>query len=255
MPPLFVFLAIVGLRWITEAAAQTTCPNGAPAIATGICPIFVQGDPSCVDAAQICKISVVKQVVFSPPSNSTIEGVTVKLVGSAADIKDVYSTPDQQQGRPGMDALIARRNSAYIYCGIDIFHDVVTAPGKQSPNQVTICFAKGPCGLSQTGVANACNVYNNAGVTANFLQAYKVGPLEQDVNICGCSPFVARFCDLRAPILDEESKPRFAACNQDNSPLKSVEAEGTATIGTSTCVLRTIGGRRILVDSSTGQLC
>jgi len=253
---LLTFFAIAGLGWSSGAAAQTTCPNGAPPSAAGICPVFVQGDPSCVEAAQICSINSSQDpVVFSPVISSSKSGITLKVVGTGVDVKDTTSTPNQQLGRPGFDAVIARRNSAYVYCGNDTLHDIYTAPGKQTPNQVTVCFAKGACGLSPEGVTNACNVYNSAGVTANFLQAYKVGPIQQDINICGCSPFVARFCELRASVLDEDGNPRFVACNQDSSPLKSVEAEGTATIGTNTCVLRSIGGRRVLIDSTTGLLC
>jgi hypothetical protein len=253
---LFVFLAVIGMGWSAQAAAQTTCPNGVPASAAGICPIFVQGDPSCVNAAQICGVNIIQQLVFYPAAGSSF-GVTVKRIGSAVDVKDTQSAPDQQFGRPGIDVIIARRNGAFVYCGADILHDVVTAPDRQAPNQVTICFAKGPCGLKPADVASACNVYNNRylGTVANFLQAYRVGPLEQDVNICGCPPFVARFCDFKAPVLDEEGKQRFVACNQNRSPLKATEAEGTTTIGTDSCVLRTIGGRRILIDSATGQLC
>jgi hypothetical protein len=253
---LFAFLAIAGLGWSNGAMAQTVCSNGAPPSAAGICPVFVQGDPSCVEAAQICSINSNQQpVVFSPVTSSTISGIRLRVVGTAVDVKDTFGAPDQQLGRPGFDAVIARRNSAYVYCGNDTIHDIYTAPGKQTPNQVTVCFAKGPCGLSPEGVTNACNFYNSTGVTANFLQAYKVGPIQQDINICGCSPFVARFCELRTPALDEDGNPRFVACNQDSSPLKSVEAEGTATIGTNTCILRSIGGRRVLIDSTTGLLC
>lgn len=248
---------VVGLAGIAvsgQAFSQVTCPNGAPPSASGICPVFIQGDPSCVDAAQICDIDPADQVIFSPVGGSA-DGVAVRVVGTGVDVRDILSAPDQQLGRPGMEVIIARRNSAYVYCGVEVLHDVVTAPGRQTPNQVTVCFAKGPCGLTPTRVSNACSAYNSGGTTANFLQAYQVGPRDQTVNICGCSPFVARFCDNRTPVLDENQDPRFVACNQNGSPLKSVEAEGTATIGTNSCVLRTIGGRRVLVDSSTGQLC
>ena len=259
-PRLFVFLAIAGLASITEAAAQTVCPNGASPSASGICPVFVQGDPNCNDAAQICSIVQGLQVplVFSPPPGTQV-GVTVTLSGTSAVVKDTNITFDQQLGRPGIEAIIARRNSAYIYCGTEILNDIVKAPGNQAPNQVTVCFAKGPCGLEPGPLTSACNAYNPVPTspTANFIQAYKVGPIEQAVNICGCSPFAARFCDVRAPVFagPGDTNPRFVACNQDASPLKSVEAEGTATIGTNSCVMRTIGGRRILIDTATGSLC
>lgn len=265
-PRLFIFLAMAALGWTTEVAATTTlCPNGAPASAAGICPILVQGDPSCADAAQICKIDVDQSFLFVP--NTSHDGVTVSLVGAtSANVKDTLTVIDQQTGRPGFEAVVSKSASAaYIYCGINVLNDVVTAPGPVSPTQVKVCTAKGPCGLSPTAVTNACNVYNYPIRKIDFLQAYKVGPIAQDTNICGCSPSVARDCDQRAPIFVgsysstsrtySNPTPRFVSCNPTGAQLKSAEAEGTATIGTNTCVMRTIGGRRILVNSTTGTLC
>jgi hypothetical protein len=252
---LFAFV-IAGLGWSPEAAAtHITCPNGAQSSAAEICPVFVQGDPSCIDAAQICSIVVGQQVVFSPPPNGNPSGsgITVTISGTTAVVKDTLTTVDQQKGRPGIDAIIARRNSAYIYCGTEILSDIVKAPGTQAPNQVTVCLAEGPCGLEPTNVINACGPY---GGTANFLQAYKVGPVEQEVNICGCGDYKARFCDIRAPIFDGSGNPRFVSCNPDGEQiLKSSEAESTATMGENSCVMRTIGGRRVLIDTETGLLC
>jgi len=263
----FVFLAIAGLGWVAEAAAQTppACPNNAPRSAAGICPVFVQGDPTCVEAAQICGIGVEDLASVSPLPNSD-NGVSFTVSGTSAVVKDTFTTPNQQTGRPGFEAIIARRNGAYIYCGIEILNDLVKAPGPGAPNQVTVCFAKGPCEQTTTQVSAACAAYGGA---ASFLQAYNIGPLEQTVNICGCSPSVARFCDPRPPIYADpptNAVPRFAACNPGaidevtltkypQAPFKALEAEGTATIGINTCVLRTIGGRRILVNSTTGTLC
>jgi hypothetical protein len=276
---LFSSLAIVGLAWITEAAATTVvCPNGAPASAAGICPILVQGDPSCNDAAQICNIVVSQQLLFNPPPGSQ-DGVTVSFVGATTvNVKDTFPSPDQQRGRPGIETVITRGSGAYIYCGISVLNDIVTAPGSegpQAPDQVRVCFANGPCGLTPTQVTNACNVYNPSPTTrtADFLQAYRVGPTQQVSNVCGCSPSVARDCDPRAPIFAggysstsgrtySSLTPRFVSCNPGSvsapaqpAPLKAAEAEGTTTIGTNTCVLRTIGGRRILVNSTSGTLC
>lgn len=155
-----------------------------------------------------------------------------------------------------MEIIIARRNGSYVYCGTEILRDLVRAPGTQAANQVTICFAEGPCDLNATPVVNACNAFNSGGGTANFLQAYRVGPTEQDVNLCGCPPFAAQFCDIRQPRnVGSPPSASFVACNPDSSALKSAEAEGTATIGGNTCVMRTIGGRRILIDSTTGKFC
>ncbi len=261
-PRLFVFLAIAALGWSTQVAAQTLppCPNGGPRSAAGICPVFDQGDPDCEVAAQICGFAEGLQFVFSPVPNSG-SGITVTVSGTSATVKDTLVTPNQQDGRPGIEAIIARRNSAYIYCGTEILNDVVKAPGSQAPNQVTVCLAKGPCGLSETQLINGTNgVCDRYGATANFVQAYQVGPIEQNVNICGCSPFVARFCDIRAPIfappVNNIPQPRFVSCNPDGQQvLKSAEAESTATMGTNSCVMRTIGGRRILIDTATGSLC
>src|SRR5438477_6605418 len=91
------FAALAGISWSSPVVAQATCPNGAPASAAGICPVFVQGDPSCVDAAQICGINVAQQVVFSPPGGSN-SGVVTKVVGTAVDVQDVFSSDDQQLG-------------------------------------------------------------------------------------------------------------------------------------------------------------
>lgn len=250
---LIALLALAGSCWTTGSVAQTTCPNGAQPSAAGICPIFVQGDPNCTDAAQICSIvqGLQEPLQFSPPPGS-LQGVTVTLQGTSAVVKDTNTTVDQQSGRPGIEAIIARRNSAYIYCGTEILSDIVKAPGSQAPNQVTVCFAKGPCGVDPLQLPTACNIY---GGNANFLQAYKVGPIQQDVNLCGCGDFKARFCDIRPPTFDGDN-PRFVSCNPDGKQvLKAAEAESTATMGTNSCVMRTIGGRRILVDSATGTLC
>jgi hypothetical protein len=241
---------IVGALGTAGQAVAQTCPNGAPRSAAGICPVFFPGDPSCADAFQVCGFPPEAQIVVSPP-RSVLTGsfrIEVTAVGAALDVKDV-SPVSQQNGTRGMEILVARRNGAYIYCGTSLLHDVVRAPGTGSPSQLSVCWAKGPCGLDEVRVGEVCTRYNPAGSrTADFLQAYLVGPLEQSVNLCGCSPAIAQFCDARQPILDTEGNPAFVACNPDGSPLKSAEAESIATEGTDTCIWMTIGGRRILVD-------
>jgi hypothetical protein len=232
-----------------ELVVAQTCPSGAPPSAAGICPVFFPGDPSCTDAFQVCGFSPEGQIVVSPPRSSSNGAFQIEVtpLGGALDVKDV-SPPSQQNGTRGYEAAIVRRNGAYIYCGTSVLHDTVRAPGNGTPSQLTICWAKGPCGLDETRVGNVCNQYNQPTRTADFLQAYEIGPLEQDVNVCGCSPAVAQFCDARQPILDQQGNPRFVACNPDGSPLKAAESESIATEGTDTCIWMTLGGRRMLVD-------
>jgi len=251
IPRWFVVLAMMTAGCATEAMAQS-CPN--PLSDGGICPVFVQGDASCADAAQICGVALdplQPPVVFAPPAHGS-SCIDASFVGTKVDVKDNCAA-SQQLGRPGMEIIIARRNGSYVYCGTEILRDLVRAPGTSLANQVTICFAEGPCDLAPTQVINACSPY---GGTANFLQAYRVGPIEQDVNLCGCGDYAARFCDIRQPRnVGSPPSASFVACNPDSSALKSVEAEGTATIGGNTCIMRTIGGRRVLIDSTTGTYC
>src|SRR5436305_14406274 len=84
------FAALAGISWSSPVVAQATCPNGAPASAAGICPVFVQGDPSCVDAAQICGINVAQQLVFSPRGGNHRGGVN-KVFATAVDVQYVVS--------------------------------------------------------------------------------------------------------------------------------------------------------------------
>jgi hypothetical protein len=279
VPRLFVFLAVGGLGWVTGATAQTAppCPN--PLSAGGICPIFEPGDPNCVRAAELCgrnDINFNNFLVFSPPTNpSTINFVTVTPAGgNKVDVDDNLSPDNQQLDRPGMDILIARRNSAYVYCGINILRDIVSAPGSQAPNQLTVCFAKPVCTLPQTGtgsVTSVCSAYNSATTrTADFVQTFQVGTSEQNPSLCGCPPagtgqkdVGARACDSRAspaPLVSGE--PSFVACNPGSvehptepAALKGVDSEGIANIGLNSCTYVSIGGKRYLVDSVTGQKC
>ena len=271
-PRWFVFLAIAGLGWSSGAAAQT-CTN--PFSAGGICPIFQQGDPGCAEAAQICGVDVdlTKTLVFSPPTNPpTLNFVTVTAAGgNRLDVDDNLSPDNQQLDRPGMDILIARRNSSYIYCGINILRDQVSAPGSLAPNQLTVCFAKGVCSLPQTAVTSVCSAYNSASRTADFIKTYQVGTTEQNPSLCGCPPsptdqkdYGARSCDPREapPVGSPTAEPSFLSCNPGSAlfpgqpaTLKGIGSEGTANIGTQSCTYVSIGGKRYLVDTTTGLKC
>jgi hypothetical protein len=249
--------ALGGLGWIPQGVAETNCPSGAPASAAGICPVFVPGDPSCADAVEICGVSKEGQVVVSPPKSFRTGPfqIEVTTMGYAIDVKDV-SPPSQQNGTRGYEIAIVKRDGANIYCGTSVLHDIVTAPGSRSArtgshrwSKLTICWGRSPCGLDETRVENACSQYNDPYTRrADFLQAYEIGPIEQEINLCGCAPAVAQFCDPRQPILDQQEDPRFVACNPNNAPLKAAEAESVATEGTDTCIWMTIGGRRLRVD-------
>ena len=246
--------AIIGGFGPAADVAAQICPATATSSAAGIKPIFVPGDPSCADAFAICGFQEGAQIVRSPPSSLLTGAFRIQVApacgGAALDVKDV-SPASQQNGTPGYKVAIVRRNGANIYCGTGVLHDVVRPPGTGTPTQLTICWAKGPCGINETQVGNACAQYNQPVRKADFLQAYKVGPIEQDVDVCGCAPSVAQFCDARQPIFVPQTsppEPRFVACNPDNSPLKATEAESLATEGSETCIWMTIGGRRVLVD-------
>ena len=272
---LFAFLALAGLGWITEAVA-VECPGKS---AGGVCPIFQQGDPSCEVAAQLCGIELISDelqpsLVFAPPGiTSTKDSVTVSPVSGTNSLAvDDNLSVKQQLDRPGMDIIIARRNSAYVYCGINLLHEFVTAPGTQSPNQVTVCFAKSSCSLPETGLAGSvesvCSAYNSASRTADFIQAYQLPDEQnkQNVSLCGCPStntdhnFAARFCDSRTSTF-VNNQPSFVSCTPRATAassvpiLRNVESQGIATEGNATCSYITIGGRRLLVDSKTGSLC
>jgi hypothetical protein len=270
MTRLFRNLVIIGAvataLWpVSHASGQTvTCVNGAAPSAAGICPIFVPGDPSCSDVIDICGITRTSpndEVFLSPPRSGVHRKgafeIQVDVIGSSLRVRDVSPT-SQQNGTRGYEVAIVRRNGAYVYCGTSVLDDVVRGPGSGTPTQLSVCWAKGPCGIDETRVANACTQYNPAGGvrTSDFIQSYEIGPLEQDVNVCGCPrqppepPTLSQFCDARQPIFSDFEKqlPRFVACNPDGSPLKSAEAESIVTEGTNSCIWMTIGGRRVLVD-------
>jgi hypothetical protein len=241
-------------------ADGSACPHGLPPSAAGICPVLALPTTSCGDAAAICGIRRAtgdSEVVVSPPRTGSFQSesgkfkIQVNAYGSTLRVREI-SDASQQNGTQGFEAMVVKHRVhhvpvALVYCGTSVLDDVVKGPGER----LSVCWASGPCGVGEDRVDDICAQYNpsEGPRTADFVQSYLIGPIEQSVNICGCAPAVAQFCDPRPPIGDsEEEITRFVACNPNNAPLKATESEAVSTEGSDTCIWMTMGGRRILVD-------
>jgi hypothetical protein len=232
---LFAAATIAGLAgWAIPALGQTSD--------SGVNPTLISGDQSPERIASVCGLSpadVRGQLVLSPPTSSPPPGdfdVDVTVSGDRLAFTN-SSTPDQFNG--GIGAVGVRRNGTYVYCyPAEARADAnLDAPGSGTPNQVTFIFGPGPCPFSD--VTTLCGVYNTPERTVDFIQGHLTGT--QEVNICGCPPAEANFCDAALPPGTEGS----CVPPGQTSEFQGSEFTGSATVGTGTCeqLTTTVGGR------------
>ncbi len=102
-----------------------------------------------------------------------------------------------------------------------------------------------PCLLTDAQVAAACLAYENPNNEArkNYLQAHLIKP-QQPVNICGCLPEVATFCDPSLIF------PAAESCPPGQGGITGLDTQATVTTGTATCQ-RVISGGRVLYIGDT----
>ncbi|WP_436643394.1 hypothetical protein [Microbaculum sp. FT89] len=238
------FVAGAGLS--TGAVAAEMCDGVYDRTPAGICPLYVQGDATCADAAEICGfvLDPSQTVEFTPTSlPQQSGGVWATIVnGTEVQIEDVRND-SQQKGRKGFEATITRRNGSLIMCGDSVVLDQVQSPinnANKLPANVTVCFARGPCPVSQGQVATICGAYDTM---PGFVQAFEIEPQEQDVNLCGCGTNLANFCNGD---LTPTAPGEVNSC-LGGDPLTALDAISMGTIGNNTCVYEKVNGRRMKI--------
>ena len=233
-------------RVCAVAAAAVLSGSAIPALAqssdSGVNPILISGDQSAERIAEVCGLAAEEirgQVVLSPPSAPPPAGefsVQVTASGDRINFRDTSSL-DQFNGTAGVEAVGVRRNGTYVYCYEDRVTDRnLDAPGSGNPNQVTVVWGPGPCPIED--VAPLCSIYNTPERTVDFIQGHLLGT--QEVNLCGCPPVQAAFCDPTVPSGTEGS-----CIPAGETEFRDSEFTGSATIGTGTCetITTTVGGR------------
>ncbi len=270
-------LAIAG---VVAAALGSPAPVAAQQSATGVDPVFFQGDATPEQIAEICGIPFDEDrvVVLSPTSFPSLPGdfqVDGSLTGETLSFTDI-SALSQSNGTPGLEAAAVRRNSTNIYCyPTRIADSELDAPGNGSPNQVTFIWGPGPCLLDETQVGTVCSAYNpsddpdDLGRTADFVHAQEIHPEPGQSNVCGCPPVQVQNCDPTQPAggpVDDDPltpPPNPDSCNPTGEGLAGAPqghtlaqtgttshivycpSRGTfalaGTLGTSSCLTTTIG--------------
>jgi len=244
-------------HWFTAATIVGILGLAMPALAqtsaAGVNPKLLSGDQTAAAIAAACGITDVRfSLELSPPTQPPPAGefdVDVTVTGNTLAFTDVSDPPDQFDltagdqfnGTRGIEAVGVRRNGTHVYC----YEDQVTDSGLDPPgtgvNQVTFVWGPGPCPFDD--VTAICEAYNGPGDinrTVDFIQGHVAGAT-QPVNICGCPPAEATFCDATLP-------PGTAgSCIPEGqtTDFQGSEFTGSATVGTGTCeqVTTTVGGR------------
>lgn len=220
-------------------------PASAQTSTAGVNPTFLPGDPSAEAIAGACGIgpddirfSLSLSPVASPPPSQFSATFTVS--GDTLAFTDTSSPPDQFNGTKGIEVVAVRRNGTHVYCYADQVSDSqLDPPGNGAPNQVTVVWGPGPCPFTDAELAPICSAYESLldpeSTESVFLQGHVVGA-SQPVNICGCPPAEALFCD-------EETVGSCVPAGE--GPFAGSEFTGSATAGTNTCeqVTTTVGGR------------
>lgn len=190
-----------------------------------------------------CTSGTCSRTDFDPVSGVTFE-VSWQVVSAtgAVNVADLTAAIFSQQADvPGFEAVIGEgRNGSNVYCGFNrTAVDGVVAPVINTPTKITFCWASGPCLQSPEEVEEACLAYENPNDPnrKNYLQAHRVAP-QQPINVCGCSPEVAQFCDPSIP----------GSCPSGN--ISALATQGVATSGTATCQRVVIGGRSVFIGDT-----
>ena len=219
-------------------------PASAQTSTAGVNPTFVPGDPSAQVIAGLCGIgpddirfSVTLSPVASPPPSQFSANFTV--TGDTLAFTDTSSPPDQFNGTKGIEAVAVRRNGTNVYCYADQVSDSkLDPPGNGAPNQVTVIWGPGPCPFIEAELAPICAAYQSLDPEADsiFVQGHVLGT-SQPVNICGCPPAEALFCN--------EGTEGSCIPAGESGAFQGSEFTGSSTVGTGTCeqLTTTVGGR------------
>jgi hypothetical protein len=216
----------------------------------GVNPVLLTGDQNPLAIAAACGIisspptqeefdeRVRAALQLSPPTQPPPPGefdVQITVTGNLVAFTD-ESAPDQFNGTLGIEAVAVRRNGTLVYCYEDQVTDAGLDPPGTGVNQVTVIWGPGPCPLAD--VTQLCAIYNTPERTVDFIQGHLAGT--QDVNVCGCPPFQATFCDADVPAGQPGS-----CIPVGETEFRESEFTGSATIGTGTCetITTTVGGR------------
>ncbi len=249
-------LTLLTLIMPVLAQAQTSPPT-----AEGVVGTIVDGNATCATVAPVAGLTNPVQLQASPPKsgqgtfdeidNGDDFRVSISVSGSSVSFTDLSlvtssgtSTVSQQRDTPGLEAVIIRSGStAFLYHRVNWVTDTGLTSPSGSIGQITVCWSQGACLLNQSSVSSACSSYNTPTRTADILEAIEdVSPFP--TNVCGCPPRVVRRCD---PTLSQT--PVFPAnivgvCNPSSQggTLTGLQAESTVKTGTSSCVIKQIGG-------------
>jgi len=256
---------IVAISLSTQGFAQQhlcSAPFAAvQSTAEGVCPTVVDNHATCTSVAAQAKLTnpvpFTTQLpnvskTFTTTVNGNTYAVNVALTSSSTfkftDLSlNGTSTVSQQADTPGLEAIIvAGASSGLLYSRVNWVTDtgLTNTGGNIGGSTVTFCWSQGPCLLDQTSVVNACNAYNPGSTrTADILQAIKdATPLP--TNICGCPPKVVRQCDpsLSSTVVFPENIGGVCNPSTTGGNLNALQAESTVKTGTSSCVIKQIGG-------------
>lgn len=234
----------VGAAVMIAGLIGSALPASAQTSTSGVNPTLISGDQSPERIAEVCGIDLADirgEVVLSPPSSTPPPGaftVGVTVTGDKLAFTDA-SAPDQFGGTKGVEAVGVRRNGTYVYCYDDTVADSnLDAPGSGTPNQVTFVWGPGPCPFTDAELAPICAAYEGVDPAATevFVQGHLLGA-SQPVNICGCPPAEALFCD--------EGTVGSCIPEGESEAFTGSEFTGSSTTGTGTCeqLTTTVGGR------------
>lgn len=161
------------------------------------------------------------------PGASTGEATTDDITGL---------TQSQVTDIPGYEAVILQRNNnAAVYFQVNMQGRTFDGPGTQTPTKITVCWALGPCGLSnQLAINSVCSAYNPSG-TATENQIDLVRGIKDNhfdvtsnaMNVCGCTNPV-RYCDPSVP------SGKVGSCNLTGANFDGIETTSTVTSGVGT---------------------
>jgi hypothetical protein len=234
-------------RFIKRVCAMTAAAvlsgSAIPAFAqssdSGVTPILISGDQSPERIAAVCGITAANIRGTVVVGTSADPGFSVQVTPNGTERINFTDTssPDQFNGTRGVEAVGVRRNGTNVFCYQDRITDTsLDAPGTGTPNQVTVVWGPGPCPIED--VTPLCAIYNTPTRTVDFVQGHLLGT--QQVNICGCPPVQAQFCDPSVP-----SGASGSCIPAGETEFRESEFTGSATIGTGTCetITTTIGGR------------
>lgn len=149
---------------------------------------------------------------------------------------EIGLTQSQITDIPGYEAVILQRNNhATVFYQVNMQGRTFDGPGTQTPTKIAVCWAIGPCGLTnQTAADNMCALYNPLGTdpetAVDVVKAFKDNHFDVTSNalsLCGCTSPV-RYCDPAVPA------GGVGSCNPNNENFDGIETTAAVTSGVGT---------------------